>query len=130
MMNLLQCVHAATTASAVLNCEGTLPKLLDLLACTSDAEKLNSSLLSASAQVTLTQVPSLDEIKEVIDKVNTEALNSLNCTPPALHRATISPELMCPNMMIVVHNQCSLWFLTVMYISSFLLHVICDSSQP
>ena len=76
-MNLLQCVDAATTASAVLNCEGALPKLLELLACTSDAEKLNSSLLSASAQVTLTQVPSLDEIKEVIDKVNTEALTSL-----------------------------------------------------
>lgn len=126
-MNLLQCVGAATTASAVLNCEGALPKLLELLARTSDAEKLNSSLLTASAQVTLTQVPSLDEIKEVIDKVSTQALISLNCTPPALHRATISPELMCTNMMIVPHNQCSL---TVIYIRSFLLHVICDSSQP
>ncbi len=110
MMNVLQCVGAATTASAVLNCEGALPKLLELLARTSDAEKLNSSLLTASAQVTLTQVPSLDEIKEVIDKVSTqaEALVSLNCTPPALHRANIRPELMCTNTMIVVHNECSL----------------------
>jgi len=108
MMNLLQCVGAATTASAVLNCEGALPKLLELLARTSDAEKLNSSLLTASAQVTLTQVPSLDEIKEVIDKVSTQALISLTCTPPALHHATISPELMCTNMMNVIQNQCSL----------------------
>lgn len=61
---------AATTASAVLNCEGALPKLLQLLARTSDVEKLNSSLLTASAQVTLTHVPSLDEIKEVINKVS------------------------------------------------------------
>ena len=62
--------RAATTASAVLNCEGALPKLLQLLARTADVEKLNSSLLTASAQVTLTHVPSLDEIKEVINKVS------------------------------------------------------------
>ncbi len=141
MANIWLCKHenldamrgAATTASAVLNCEGALPKLLELLARTSDAEKLNSSLLAASAQVTLTQVPSLDEINEVIDKVSTQALNSLDCTPPALHHATISPELMCTNVMIVVHNQRILWFLTVMYIrssSAFLLHVIYDSSKP
>jgi len=78
-------VGAATTASAVLNCEGALPKLLELLARTSDAEKLNSSLLTASAQVTLTQVPSLDEIKEVINKVTTQALISSTCTPPSCH---------------------------------------------
>ncbi len=98
MANIWLCKHddlhamcgAATTASAVLNCEGALPKLLELLARTSDAEKLNSSLLTASAQVTLTQVPSLDEIKEVIDKVSPQALVALNCTPPALHHGTIS----------------------------------------
>ena len=67
-------VRAATTASAVLNCEGALPKLLELLESTSDAAKLNSSLLTASAQVTLTQVPSLDEIKAVIDKVSNHKL--------------------------------------------------------
>lgn len=61
---------AATTASAVLNCEGALPKLLQLLVRTSDAGKLAGSLLSASAQVTLTQVPSLDDIKAVIDLVS------------------------------------------------------------
>ena len=63
-------VCAATTASAVLNCEGALPKLLELLVHSSNGEKLNSRLLTASAQVTLTQVPSLDEIKEVIEKVS------------------------------------------------------------
>lgn len=61
---------AATTASAVLNCEGALPKLLQLLLRTSDAGKLAGSLLSASAQVTLTQVPSLNDIKTVIDLVS------------------------------------------------------------
>lgn len=71
-------VYAATTASAVLNCDGALPKLLDLLTHTSDIEKLNSSLLTATAQVTLTRVPSLDEIKEVIDKVS--SLNSIKYT--------------------------------------------------
>ena len=65
-------MHAATTASAVLNCEGALPKLLELLESTSDAAKLNSSLLTASAQVTLTHVPSLDEIKAVIERVSTQ----------------------------------------------------------
>ena len=64
-------MHAATTASAVLNCDGALPKLLELLETTSDAAKLNSSLLAASAQVTLTHVPSLDEIKAVIERVST-----------------------------------------------------------
>lgn len=61
---------AATTASAVLNCEGALPKLLQLLLHTSDAGKLAGSLLTASAQVTLTRVQSLDEIKAVIDSVS------------------------------------------------------------
>lgn len=61
---------AATTASAVLNCEGALPKLLQLVLCTSDAGKLAGSLLTASGQVTLTQVPSLDDIKAVIELVS------------------------------------------------------------
>lgn len=61
--------HAATTASAVLNCEGALPQLLQLLGRTAQADKLALKLLTASAQVTLTHVPSLDEIKQVIDKV-------------------------------------------------------------
>lgn len=60
---------AATTASAVLNCEGALPKLLQLLHRTPHAEKLTHKVLTASAQVTLTHVPSLDEIKQVIDEV-------------------------------------------------------------
>lgn len=67
---------AATTASAVLNCEGALPKLLQLLRHTSDAEKLAGRLLTASAQVTLTQVPSLDEIKKVIDSVSCQKANA------------------------------------------------------
>lgn len=65
---LLNLLADATTASAVLNCEGALPKLLELLESTSDAANLNSSLLTASAQVTITHVPSLDEIKAVIER--------------------------------------------------------------
>ena len=64
-------VLAATTASAVLNCEGALPKLLQLLKRTAHADKLTQKCLTASAQVTLTHVPSLDEIKQVIDEVTT-----------------------------------------------------------
>ncbi|KAL3161302.1 hypothetical protein ABBQ38_009658 [Trebouxia sp. C0009 RCD-2024] len=70
---LLNLLADATTASAVLNCEGALPKLLQLLRHTSDAEKLAGRLLTASAQVTLTQVPSLDEIKKVIDSAKGES---------------------------------------------------------
>ena len=69
--------HAATTASAVLNCEGALPKLLQLLSRTEDAGKLSSRLLQASAQVTLTQVPTLDEIKAVIDMVSEQCMSNL-----------------------------------------------------
>lgn len=65
----IRVVLAATTASAVLNCEGALPKLLQLLKRTAHADKLTHKCLTASAQVTLTHVPSLDEIKQVIDEV-------------------------------------------------------------
>ena len=72
-------LDAATTASAVLNCEGALPKLVQLLSRTSDSAKLAGSLLTASAQVTLTQVPTLDEIKAVIDLVSWSLTNLYVC---------------------------------------------------
>ena len=84
---------AATTASAVLNCEGALPKLLQLLLRTSDAGKLAGSLLSASAQVTLTQVPSLDDIKAVIDLVSQQ--HASTCLHTQHRAAWLLQRLQC-----------------------------------
>ena len=78
----------------MLNCEGALPKLLQLLSRASDVGKLASSLLTASAQVTLTQVPSLDEIKAVIDLVRT----SMSTACHYLYAITHMPSFLCAKM--------------------------------
>lgn len=77
----------------MLNCEGALPKLLQLLARTGSAERLADKILTASAQVTLTHVPSLDEIKQVIGEVSDVLLHVL--VLPAM--TFVQCHTMCPH---------------------------------
>ena len=66
----LACLAAATTASAVLNCEGAPARLLHLVADSNDADAMAQLVAQALAVVRPTTTPTFDEIKDVLNMVN------------------------------------------------------------
>ena len=68
--SLPACLAAATTASAVLNCEGAPARLLHLVADSDDADAMAKLVAQALAVVRPTTTPTFDEIKDVLNMVS------------------------------------------------------------
>ena len=64
------CLPAATTASAVLNCEGAPARLLHLVADSGDADAMAELVAQSLAVVRPTTTPTFDEIKDVLNMVS------------------------------------------------------------
>ena len=88
----MACLAAATTASAVLNCEGAPARLLHLVADSDDADAMAKLVAQALAVVRPTTTPTFDEIKDV--------LNMVNChfSPESMSCAEGSSTLACGSM--------------------------------
>ena len=69
-LSSLACLAAATTASAVLNCEGAPARLLHLVADSDDADSMAKLVAQALAVVSPTTTPTFDEIKDVLNMVS------------------------------------------------------------
>ena len=99
----MACLAAATTASAVLNCEGAPARLLHLVADSDDADAMAKLVAQALAVVRPTTTPTFDEIKDVLNMVSCQLSSKL------MSCAGDSPMLACGSMVPLLGNlRCKL----------------------